>query len=90
MKPVHAIVISILVSTLAMADVKTPSAATPTTGEVIETFKALDKDTDQRISKQEAQADKSVSSRFAAIDANGDGFLDREEYLARPQAKPFE
>jgi len=89
MKPVHAIIISVLVSTLAMADVKPPAPA-PTTSEVVETFKSLDANTDQRISKTEASADKSLSARFAAVDANNDGYLDQEEFLARPQAKPFE
>jgi Ca2+-binding EF-hand superfamily protein len=87
MKPIHAIIISVLVSTLAMADVKTPS---PSASEVIETFKSLDANTDQRISKEEAKADKSVVSRFAAIDSNGDGYIDQDEYLARPETKPFE
>ena len=89
MKPIHAIIISVLVSTLAMADVKTP-APVRTTNDVIEIFKSLDANTDQRISKEEARADKSLRTRFAAVDANGDGYLDEEEFHARPENKPFE
>jgi Ca2+-binding EF-hand superfamily protein len=89
MKPLHAIIISALVSTLAMADVKTPGDI-PTTNDVVETFKALDRNTDQRISKEEARADTSLRDRFAAVDSNGDGYLDEEEFLARPDDKPFE
>jgi Ca2+-binding EF-hand superfamily protein len=83
MKPVHAIAITLLVSTLAMADVKT---AAP----VSETFKSLDRNKDQLISRQEAEVDRSLEDRFAAVDSDGNGFIDEDELLARPDDRPFE
>ena len=47
-----------------------------------ETFKALDKDSDQRLSKTEAANDKSLARTFAYLDANGDGYLTLREYTA--------
>ena len=83
MKPIHAIVILILTSTLAMADVKT-------TGAVVELFRSLDRNTDRLISKEEAKADDSLNDRFAAVDADGDGYVDEDELLARPDGRQFE
>ena len=83
MKPTHAIVILILTSTLAMADVKT-------TGTVVEQFKSLDRDADQLISREEATADKSLRERFAAVDSDGDGYVDEAEFLARPENRDFQ
>ena len=83
MKPIHAIVILILTSTLAMADVKT-------TGTVVEQFKSLDRDADRLISKEEATADKSLRDRFAAVDSDADGYLEEAEFLARPDNRDFQ
>lgn len=47
-----------------------------------ETFKSLDKDSDQRLSKSEAANDKSLARTFAYLDANGDGYLTMREYTA--------
>lgn len=43
-------------------------------------FGYLDTDKDARLSRQEARADWAVSQRFAAADANRDGFLDEREF----------
>ena len=83
MKPIHAIVILILTSALAMADVKT-------TGTVVELFQSLDRNHDQLISKDEAAADKSLRDRFAAVDSDGDGYVDESELLARPDDRDFQ
>ncbi len=65
MRPLHAIAITVLVSTLAMADVRTHEP-------VSEVFKALDRNNDQRISRQEAEADRSLRDRFVAVDSDAD------------------
>ena len=83
MQPFHAIAITVLVSTLAMADVRTHEP-------VSETFKALDRNTDQLISKKEAEADRSLLRRFAAVDSDADGYVNEAELLARPDDRDFE
>ena len=47
-----------------------------------ETFKGLDKNADQRLSKSEAAKDKSLARTFAYLDADGDGYLTMREYTA--------
>jgi Ca2+-binding EF-hand superfamily protein len=44
------------------------------------TFEQLDTNKDGRISVSEARRDKVVAARFAAADANQDGYLDRKEF----------
>jgi hypothetical protein len=46
------------------------------------TFKSLDRDTDQRLSKTEAAGDKMLTEHFAAVDADSDGYLTKREYSA--------
>lgn len=46
------------------------------------TFKSLDRDTDQRLSKTEAAGDKMLTEHFSAIDADSDGYLTKREYTA--------
>lgn len=53
-------------------------------------FQSLDKNDDLRISKNEAASEKALADRFAAVDSDGDGFLSKSEYEARPSAEPFE
>jgi hypothetical protein len=43
------------------------------------TFKSLDRDTDQRLSKTEAAGDKMLSEHFAAVDVDRDGYLSKSE-----------
>ena len=43
------------------------------------TFKALDRDTDQRLSKTEAAGDKMLTDHFAVADADRDGYLSKNE-----------
>lgn len=61
-----------------------------TTAEVEQTFAALDRDEDERISQDEAQRRAELRDRFRGVDASGDGYLSRNEYLARPTGEPFE
>lgn len=51
-----------------------------------ETFGGLDKDKDGRVSSTEASADTSFDAGFAAMDANGDGFVSDTEYRAQAKA----
>jgi Ca2+-binding EF-hand superfamily protein len=54
-------------------------------------FETIDRNDDQRISKGEAaERAKDLRRRFAAVDSSGDGFLSRDEFLARPSSEPFE
>lgn len=53
-------------------------------------FKALDRNSDSRISRSEATVKGSVSKRFDGIDSDGDGYLSRQEFAARPSAEKFE
>jgi Ca2+-binding EF-hand superfamily protein len=46
-------------------------------------FESLDKNSDQQISKTEAASDQTLSDSFAAADANGDGYLNKSEFVAR-------
>jgi hypothetical protein len=46
------------------------------------TFKSLDRDTDQRLSKTEAAGDKMLTEHFAAVDADRDGYLSKSEVTA--------
>lgn len=53
-------------------------------------FKSLDRNRDEKISRSEASVKGSVSKRFDGIDADGDGYLSRREFAARPSDARFE
>jgi hypothetical protein len=53
-------------------------------------FKSLDRNNDRKISRTEASMKGSVSKRFDGIDSDGDGYLSRQEFAARPSAERFE
>jgi hypothetical protein len=56
------------------------------------TFESLDRNSDRQLSQSEASADEEVSSRFAALDANRDGFLTKREYgayMKKTQPRPM-
>jgi hypothetical protein len=68
-----------------------PSKTQPATPQDVQAvFEALDRNDDQRISKDEAARERSLSRRFASVDSSGDGYLSRSEYRARPRDEPFE
>lgn len=50
-----------------------------------DTFKALDRNADQRLSRSEAGFDVTLSRNFADLDADGDGFVTPLEYAAAEQ-----
>ena len=53
-------------------------------------FQALDRNQDRKISRSEASVKGSVSKRFDGIDSDGDGYLSKQEFAARPSAERFE
>ncbi len=53
-------------------------------------FTSLDRNHDRKISRSEAQVKGSVRKRFDGIDSDGDGYLSRQEFAARPSAERFE
>lgn len=56
-----------------------PSASPQTQ---IQQFRALDKNSDGVIDAKEAKKESKLESSFSQADANGDGNLDMQEYLA--------
>jgi Ca2+-binding EF-hand superfamily protein len=64
------------VGVVAAADQDKPTAGADAT------FKSLDRDADQRLSKTEVAKDKMLTEHFAAVDADGDGYLTTREYTA--------
>jgi Ca2+-binding EF-hand superfamily protein len=53
-------------------------------------FKGLDRNNDRKISRSEASVKGSVSKRFDGIDSDGDGYLSKQEFAARPSPERFE
>jgi type IV pilus biogenesis protein CpaD/CtpE len=53
-------------------------------------FDSLDRNRDAKISRSEASLKGSVSKRFDGIDSDGDGYLSRQEFAARPSDARFE
>lgn len=60
------------------------------TDDVEVVFTSLDRNRDQKISRNEALVKGSVSKRFDGIDADGDGYLSMQEFSARPSDERFE
>jgi hypothetical protein len=52
-------------------------------GSAVTQFESLDRNSDQRLSQQEASSDETVAGKFAALDVNGDGYVTKREYTAR-------
>jgi len=53
-------------------------------------FDSLDRNRDAKISRSEATLKGSVSKRFDGIDSDGDGYLSKQEFAARPSDERFE
>ena len=71
----------LIMSTLSVAAAQAAEQDKPASS-AEETFKSLDKDSDQRLSKTEAASDKSLARTFAYLDADGNGYLTLREYTA--------
>jgi hypothetical protein len=48
-------------------------------------FESLDRNSDQRLSQQEAASDENLAGKFAALDVDGDGYVTKREFAARMQ-----
>jgi hypothetical protein len=46
-------------------------------------FESLDRNEDSQISPKEARKDEKLTATFAAVDADGDGYLSKLEYTAQ-------
>jgi hypothetical protein len=53
-------------------------------------FDSLDRNRDAKISRSEASVKGSVAKRFDGIDSDGDGYLSKQEFAARPSNERFE
>lgn len=60
------------------------------TNDVEVVFASLDRNNDRKISRNEAQLKGSVGKRFDGIDSDGDGYLSKREFAARPSEERFE
>jgi Ca2+-binding EF-hand superfamily protein len=60
------------------------------TNDVEVVFHSLDRNRDEKISRTEASVKGSVSKRFDGIDSDGDGYLSKREFAARPSDERFE
>jgi hypothetical protein len=67
----------------ANAEARQPEQKSPSSAEA--TFKSLDRNRDQALSKIEAKADESISAAFAMADVNLDGYVSKAEYMAHVQ-----
>ena len=87
-----AVFVAVCFSAAALADegsskatpIQAPKAEAKTA--VVSTFESLDKNGDERISRTEAGMDKPLSNIFATADTDGDGYVSKAEYAARPQS----
>jgi Ca2+-binding EF-hand superfamily protein len=75
---------AILLSTGASAG--DDEGAQQATTAMVAAFEALDRNGDQQISRTEAAGEKLLSDSFATVDANGDGYVSKAEYMARTKS----
>jgi Ca2+-binding EF-hand superfamily protein len=83
-----ALLVSLLATAVQSEERIAERPATPQ--QVEETFKALDRNQDERISKVEAAREASLRRRFASVDSDADGRLSKSEFRARPSSEKFE
>lgn len=91
------IVTNICATCLLLAAALTPCAAQTaqdlpvrSSADVQVVFDSLDRNRDSKISRTEATMKGSVSKRFDGIDSDGDGYLSKREFAARPSDARFE
>jgi hypothetical protein len=80
----------LLLAALASSAATADDLPVRSTRDVEVVFTSLDRNQDRKISRTEAAVKGSVSKRFDGIDSDGDGYLSRREFAARPSAERFE
>jgi hypothetical protein len=81
-KFVAVLALSVVISGAVLADVEKTKPLAGT-----DTFSALDRNADHRLSRSEASYDRTLSVIFAEIDTDADGFLTPLEYAAVEQRR---
>lgn len=78
---------AVLLPALALAQTPVPDTDTDTdqTKGTRVTFESLDRNSDQKLSKTEAAVSDTLTSQFAMIDTNSDGFIARSEFMKATQ-----
>jgi hypothetical protein len=69
---------------------KQPNVEQQSTDQANIKFKALDRNHDRHVSREEARKDPTLDKRLASIDINGDGLLNQAEFQAKPSGKEEE
>jgi len=75
------LVLAVAISGVALADTEGPRQPASN-----DSFSALDRNADHRVSRSEAGFDRTLSMIFADIDTDGDGFITLLEYAAAEQS----
>jgi hypothetical protein len=82
----HKFIVLIGTAVLSTSAVYAGDESKTTVTSVTAAFESLDKNADQQISQTEAASDRALADSFAAADANGDGYLNKSEYVARTKS----
>lgn len=51
------------------------------------TFKAMDRNSDERLSQSEVASDEELSQSFASLDTDSDGYLSKREFAAHSKGR---
>lgn len=85
----HRFVLTTLLGTAILVANAGAQAADPTETRTVaaNSFAALDRNGDHRISRSEAGFDRTLSQTFAEIDTDGDGFVSPAEFAAAEKTR---
>lgn len=76
------LLVSILAATVLSVGVATADDKEKSAASADATFKSLDRNADERLSKSEVTGNTMLTEHFAAVDADSDGYLTEREYSA--------
>lgn len=74
------ILIAVMLPLATAASADRPNSDQASKAPATATFKSLDRNKDQSISKLEARSDKTLAANFDTADINLDGFVSKSEY----------